>query len=70
MEAICSRFALLLQRRSCSSLFSSVANDDNQADSGDDDRRGHTETKVAPEGEVVAVELRPPRLLADDEVRS
>lgn len=48
----------------------SVTNDDDQTDCRDDDRRRHAKAEVAPEGEVVPEELRPPRLFTDDQVCS
>lgn len=47
----------------------SVTDDDEQPDRRDDDGRRDPEPEVAPEGEVVAEELGPPGLLADNEIR-
>jgi hypothetical protein len=47
----------------------SITDDDDQANRRDDDGRRYAKAEVAPEGEVVPEELRPSRLLANDQVR-
>ena len=47
----------------------SVTDDDEQPNRRDDDGRRDPEPEMAPEGEVVAEELGPPGLLADNQIR-
>jgi hypothetical protein len=49
-------------------VFFSVASDEQQSDSGDDEGRGEAELEVAEEGERVSVALGAACLLADDEI--
>lgn len=48
----------------------SVTDDDEQTNRRDDDGRRDPEPEVAPKGEVVAEELGPPGLLADNQIRT
>lgn len=50
-------------------MLVSVTGDDEETNRGDDDGRWHAEAEVAPEGEVVPIELRTPCLLTHDQVR-
>jgi hypothetical protein len=47
----------------------SVTDDDEQPNRRDNDGRRDAEPEMAPEGEVVAEELGPPGLLADNQIR-